>query len=254
MMAGAAGVVAAEQVRESKVVERLLNAQTIRITLVEKKLEVAAATLAREQSLVDSGYASRLSMMPLREDQLWLEEDLALLRVDSGEVRTSGREPDTAIDAPVVGGRDFEGERIELSLGTRRSLLEVANDRFQIVEKHVKSGFSSVAMGAAEKVELDLRRLEVKRLEARLKLRHAFVNGEHERSAVVRLGHLLDASSRKQSLDIERAHLGGRLEIAELRHKEGVGPNVGDAIRVEIARVDAELALNALERSLYEEE
>ncbi|MFT7171277.1 MAG: uncharacterized small protein (DUF1192 family) [Paracoccaceae bacterium] len=254
MMAGAAGVVAAEQVRESKVVERLLNAQTIRITLVEKKLEVAAATLAREQSLVDLGYASSWSVMPLQENQLRLKEDLARLRVDSGEVRASGREPDTAIDAPVVAGRDFEGERIELSLGTLRRLLKVANGRFELVEKRVKSGFAPISAAADEKVELDLLQHEVERLEAKLKLRHAFVNGEHARSTVVRLGHLLDASSRGLKLEVERAHISGRLEIAELRYREGFGPNVSDAIRVEIARLDAELALNALERSLYEVE
>ncbi len=253
MMAGAAGVVAAERVRESKVVERLLSAQTIRITLAEKKLTAAVSALERGQVLVDAGHATSLSLMPLREDQVGIEEELGLLRIDSEEVRAAGREPDRALDAPVVGGRDFEGERIELSLGMRRRRLVIADERFQIAEQLVNNGLAPVTEAAGEKLAFDLLELEVERLDSRLRLRRAFVDGQHEKVAVLRLGYLLDAGTKKASLQIERAHLSTRLEIAELRYREGISPDAGDGIRVEIARIDAELELNALEHSLYEE-
>ena len=254
MSAGAVGVVAAERVRDSKVVERLLAAQSIRITLDEQRLAGAGAALERARALFESARVPISSLMPLREDQLLVEERLALLRVDSEEIRITGREPVRSLDAPVVAARDFEGERLNLSLAARQQLHDLATERFEVAKRLFENAIQPASYVADEKYRVDLAALDVELFEAMGKLRKAFVDGDHEGLAVVRLGHLLEVDMRRRELEVERAHVTVRLEEAEMRYRAGLAPNATEAIRADLARIDAELGLNALERSLYEGE
>ncbi|WP_145194493.1 hypothetical protein [Planctomycetes bacterium Poly30] len=252
MTAGAAGVVAAERARDSKVVERLLAAQTIKITLEEQRLAAAKEALAKTRRRVEAGYAPRWSVLPLRENQAIAEEQLALLRMDAEEIRVAGREPLRSLASPVVAGRDFVEERLLISLEARRTLLGIAEERFQLEKRLVGNGLAPFSSAAKEKVLLDLAGLEIDRLEGQRKLRKAFVEGEYESDDVVRLGRLQEVELRGRELEVRRAHAAAQLETAEKLIAGGLAPDDTEAIRAELARIDAEVELNGLERSLYE--
>lgn len=122
-------------------------------------------------------------------------------RLDLEEVELTGRSPEYALYAPVVGGRDLVSERLKID-----QLASVARRRF--VETQLEGILELVREGLADAVQEGEMQMQLSRVEAeteeivrRLELRHGYLQG--------------DLTARQVSLEEKLTLAGERLETAK---------------------------------------
>ena len=139
MIAGGAVVAARYQAETQQQRDMLAATYQRRIELEQKKLDVAKAQLQEVQQRVAVGQAPQIELL-VSETQVrsaQLQVNVAQLQLE--EVRTTGKEPNDSVSAPVVSGRDFVRERWNLqiqalasSLDTEKAGLAAAQRRFAV--------------------------------------------------------------------------------------------------------------------------
>jgi len=105
--------------------------------------------------------------------------DLQKLESNLEEVAASGEAPRNELHAPLVGGRDFVAERLEIEKKTRQLTLELRRSRMeQRLRQLVRAGLAEKSrlddFQAASEAEL----AEIENTQQRLELRRRFVAGE----------------------------------------------------------------------------
>ena len=96
-------------------------ARELLIAKIQAQLEIAemlnahhAQALAKKQPLAEQGYIPESEIRRLELPVISAESEIQRRRLDLKEVSITGREPNDALSAPLVNGRDFVTERLKV--------------------------------------------------------------------------------------------------------------------------------------------
>ena len=248
VMAGITAIYAADYFKDSwrKKIE-IARVET------EVKLKTAHLEFAREMA---SKAETRFSSGVIGEEEYQLRKgqaEKAALALDGSllnrdEVKASGELPRNELYAPVVGGRDFVGERLKLERKELELDLEALQRSLGRFEKLVEVGVAPKDQLDAHQADIADRMASLDKVQTRLALRKRFLTGEItaqkadiEDRITIAAGDLRQARSRVDSLK-------GQLERLQYRETLGLISNTEvQRLRYVLDAAQAELSLAAME-------
>ena len=219
----------------------------------EVKLKTAYLKFTREMAATaETRFSS--GVIGEEEYQYWKRQpemaasalDRSLLNRD--EVKASGELPRNELYAPVVGGRDFVGERLELERKELELDLEALKRSLGRFEKLVEVGVAPKDQLDAHQADIADRMASLDKVQTRLALRKRFLTGEItaqkadiEDRITIAAGDLRQARSRVDSLK-------GQLERLQYRETLGLISNTEvQRLRYVLDAAQADLSLAAME-------
>lgn len=198
---GYAAAVTVERFENAKKKELMKVRAETALDLLRARQEVISEVIDDMTGKVNRGLvnATQLADVAFQSELVALEINRA--RLDLEEVELTGRSPEYALYAPVVGGRDLVSERLKID-----QLASVARRRF--VETQLEGIRELVREGLADAVQEGEMQMQLSRVEAeteeivrRLELRHGYLQG--------------DLTARQVSLEEKLTLAGERLETAK---------------------------------------
>ena len=174
MGVGGAVVAARYQAQDSQQRQQLAANVERRLQLAKAKLDVARSQMALIEQRVATGVESQDAIPEGRQAIVQGEVQISLLESQLAEVRVSGREPQDAISAPLVGGRDYVVDRLKMQLGVPRAALDLENVRLQRYQQRFAVGAATsldVATSRHHIVELEF---ALRTLERKIAIRQQF--------------------------------------------------------------------------------
>jgi hypothetical protein len=175
---GAGGVVAKEQVQESKAQEILLTRIEGERRIAEIQLEMIKLNYQEIAGQVEEGLVPEDMLLDAGLSVRRGELHLSRLALNEEEVRISGRGPEDDLTAPLVGGRDFVTERLELEAEARRMEFASAQMRYNEILGRVGTGVEEESVALEARRPLDVLAVQIHALEERMALRARFIEGE----------------------------------------------------------------------------
>jgi len=177
MMIGAGGVAAAGRIQDNQQKQLLLTEQNMQIQLARLQLKLAEQALENAKQRVNVGSAPLSIIASAERDVRIAEIRLARAGLDAGEVEVSVRPVRDEITSPLVKGRDFVMERLQLDLKAAVTSLDAAEHAKQDAQRRFEVGVStSVELGEAD-LALARARAEVTSLQDQIGLRTRFLAG-----------------------------------------------------------------------------
>src|SRR5690606_37358339 len=113
---GALGGVASGQVQDARQRDHLLPAVEAEVQLAAMRLQLAQAQFETVRDRFDVGAATRATLAEAEAELVRMRAALQRSRLNLEEVRASAAPPRDDVAAPLVGERDFAGERLNLRL------------------------------------------------------------------------------------------------------------------------------------------
>lgn len=236
---GMSATLASAQVRQNVQKDSLLDAARADATLAQVRLDLARAALAEEWKQVKSG--ARGSSGKTELDMRIAEAEVARVALNIEEIEASALPPRDELNAPLVKGRDFVKERLEIQAHTANLRLKAAEGEKWLVERRVAVGADSqleltAAEGALEKARIDLSVI-AKRLAARKEF--------------VEKGTSIDSLTRRMERDeayrawiyaIQDIHEAeARVALLDQKYKVGAATEL-EVLRAKVALKEAQLA------------
>ncbi len=248
---GAGGTLAAEIYQNSIRAQNLLEQTRLRLKLAEAKEAEARREFAHLEALVKEGLAERGSLIESRQRVVEESQDVHLLRLDLEEISHSGKRPSRDISAEQVAGRDFVTERLQQKLSTEERRLQSEQLTLQRAQQLFELGVVSNAAVRDAEGRVNRTEIELREIEAQLKLRQRFLEGELSAQAAERRMLRLEAlySLEQAQRQIERARV--EVETTRLQHHNGNVSNA--AVRQAEARLrelEVEMRLAELQLDL----
>jgi hypothetical protein len=251
LLLGVAATKAADLIKDSwrKKIEvaRLETDVKIKTALLDLKKGYAART----ENRFSAGLISEEETLDSRRSTAWAAADLERTLLDLEEARRSGEAPRDELYAPLIRGRDFVAERLEIQKQTLEA--DLALQRSQI-ERRLKErvDLGLVAKGQLDEFQRSLaaQEGEIEDIGKRLALRRRFVAGEVSAEELEIQSRMADADKGLREARAMVEAYGAHLE--QLLPKEAAGLIPSDEIKearfgLEAAQAKAELALQEIE-------
>ncbi len=250
---GAGGVVVKDQVQEGKVQEVLLAQVEMEIQLAELQVEAVRGDLDDLQRQVAGGMVEDDALVPAQAALREAVTHLNRLQLDREEIRLAGREPQDMVSAPLVRGRDFVTERLDLDVQVVEEQIHLAERDLARVQQLQAAGMiraDEASYGAAARLQQV--RLRLDGLQQRRQLRRRFLAGEVTAAEATSQALVIEADAdlavQAQGVDMAQ-HV---LQALEARAAQGL-VNESDLrqarlelMRRELARKLAELKLEQI--------
>jgi len=251
LLLGVAATKAADIIKDSwrKRIEvaRLETEVKIKTAFLEFKKEWST----RIESKYAAGVIAEAELLTARAATEEAAAELERAVLDLAEARVSGEAPRNELYAPLVGGQDFVGERLEIEKRTYQSALKLRRDRIEPAMRH------RVELGLEPKSSLDQIQAwlagdeaGITDVETRLALRRRFVAGEISASE-------LEIQARLSAADKELREARAEIDVVkpgleDLRAKEAVGVVPSSVVKgaqmvLDKAQARADLALQEIE-------
>jgi len=248
VLAGVAGIKAAELIQDSW-------RKKIEVARAETEVRLGEARLQSQQSRTALA-EERFKLGVIPEEEVLLAKtlydrtalDLKRARLNLEEVRRSGIAPRDELYAPLVGGRDFVAERLELDRQQVALMLQVLAARAKQLEKRQRAGLIAPDEVRGTEKAVEDRKIRVREIEDRLGLRKRFLAGGLSAVEVEIAGRLaaakagLSAAQSKVEDLKERAARAGSLRDAGM-----ISSSEADDLREALEAAEAEMKLAALE-------
>jgi hypothetical protein len=211
----------AAYIRDTSQRDLLLTKQEIRIYQHESYNQLLKARLKDSTMRVADGI-----LPPIAKEEIALQiwhNDIALqsLKLDYEEIEASSRPPQNDLSSPLVGGRDFVTERLQL----RRLEYEEA---YRSLEGKMLSRQRDTDSGATNPTGIEDIRLhmydhemKMKELDEKLHLRNRFIEGELSAKQVDLLVMISEAETKLDELQTYAAHHRDRLKAIEREFQLG---------------------------------
>jgi len=229
---GAAGVIASEEIQDTRRKEMLIRQAEIRRQLAVIQYDYTRSRQAETAQLQQEGLISfeelEASLQGLRE----AEVEVKFRELDLEEIRLSGVEPRNELWAPLVGERDFVTERLTLRL-------QRVQDHAEHVTRTIRRQLQRQDLtGAQERRELEASlqqneaMLEVENIARQRDLRRRFLAGEitaeeierqvrlHEVESGMRIQQQNMVAYREHLAEMQRLHDAGLIRDLPLRQAE----------------------------------
>jgi hypothetical protein len=230
----------------------------IEVARLETEVKIKRAFLELKKEKADEA-GKRFSLGLVSEDEALTAKlgaersasDLERSLLDLEEVKASGEAPRDELYAPLLGGRDFVGERLEVEKKVLKSDLDLRRARIErTLRKRIDLGV--VPKSALDEFQASLAGQEaaIEEIENRLTLRRRFLAGDISTGELEIQARMSAAEKElkeaRSSIDMIRT----RLE--DLRAKEAAGLVTGEEVKgaqlgLDFAQAKADLALQQIE-------
>ena len=237
---GMSATLASAQVRESTAKDSLLLAAQADAALVAMRLNIARLELEEERKQVSVG-ARPAGRLPSEGMVKHLEASAAVVALNMAEIEKTAQSPRDELNAPLVSGRDFVKERMQIEL-------MLAHDRLSLAEQKLEDAMRRVRVGAASELEsADYetsamgRRGEMAVLAEKLKAREEFLDKGTDIRELTRRIERTEVQQAIQVAQRELANAQARMDLVEQRQK------VGASTRLEVLQADMSIKLQELE-------
>jgi len=255
MVVGAAAMAASYQIEENWRKELLVSKLEARANLTEQRLAMMAEEFARVQQQFEVGAVGRDALIQAEMMLHSMRIGAESLQLDLEEVMASGREPSNELSAPLVGGRDFVSERINLEIEQLNNQLNLASEELEDVESRVAAGVES--RGTLLSMEVSVREIHAHRtqLEEKLMTRRDILAGEITPVEAELVALRDDAARRADTL---RMYLGvAGEEFEEVRRRVAAGVEEEMSLRqaeLQLSEMQAQIQLAEREQEIVERE
>jgi hypothetical protein len=198
---GAAGVMATDQIQDSKKKEFLLVQTQTQVALASLQMKVYQVRLEEIRKQYQAQLVTEEALKAAEQNVREAEVEIKQLRLNLEEIRISGREPGTEITDPLVGDRDFVSERIRLMYDIAQSHLSAVEARLVRIQALREAGLARAPDEQEMQTTLLGARAQVENLATQLRLRERFLKGEITEGDLKR--------------DVEMAELRNQLKLME---------------------------------------
>lgn len=246
---GVASNFAAAQVQQGTRRDSLLQGVEADMALLRLRQQVLQKELAEVERQRQAGVATDDALTAARDAVQSVMSRLARLRLNEEEIRRAAESPRDDLNAPLVGGRDFVKERIEVQIADAQRQVEAAEARIADVDRQVRVGIAGALARSEAEVDLARAREQLMIEAKRLSLRQEYLD---KRTPVDQLTRQLDLTQRTGDLAVAVQSLAvAQQRLAEVRRKVQVGAAEQiDALRAELAMKEQELAVQRLRQQL----
>lgn len=229
--------------------DSLLQAATADLSLAAMRLELARAQHADASAKVKAGVLDASSLAAADAELRKMEAAAMRARLNMEEIRAASMPPRDDLNAPLVGGRDYVTERIQLELAVADMRMKAAEAARAEAERRARVGAASELTGLDAELELARARAALGVLAERQKLRKEFVErgtpGDELARRLQRQQLRLDAMVADQALGVARA----RLELVRKQRAAGVASEL-EQLKAEVELKEREAELVAIARQL----
>jgi len=256
LSAGAGGVMAAEHMQaaqERAAAQRQRELLLLRAGVLEEmsasRVEIAGRQLARIEQMHASGVASDETVASARVDCEQAQREQRRRQLDREEIEAGGVEPSDDLLAPLVDGRDFVAERLELEIEGVRRVLAAVVERHTRVARLFEAGLGSSQEVTEAELEVARADAEIRVLARRLDVRLAWARGEVQGERVLLLAMQAESEAR---LDAQRQHaaLAAR-RLAQQRQMVEAGLAAPDpGLEAQVVAAEGEVRLLEIELEL----
>jgi hypothetical protein len=246
---GLTGGLARAQIRQSTQRDSLLEAARADASLVQVRLELLQAELAKARRAVAVGAALAASSRDLELQVREMQAQLARAAANIDEIKASAMPPRDELNAPLVNGRDFVRDRIQYELMVSQSALQAAEAAKAEADRRVRVGAASE--GASLDAELDVvrARRDLAVEAERLALRKEFLD---KGTPIEELRQRLAQMELKQNIAVAQSSLNVMRQRAALMERlkaAGVADEV-EMLKAQVEVKQSERALMELARQL----
>jgi multidrug resistance efflux pump len=252
---GAGGVVVKDEVQGARQKELLLAQVTADVRLAAAQRDLLRDRLAEAQRMHDDGTVSDET---LREAQLQARQadlNLARLKLNEEEIRAGGKAPEEGVAAPLVHGRDFVSERLNLEAAMLSEHRDLARARLRRAEDLRDAGL--VGADQAAQAEMQVRQMDaqLQQITTRIDLRRQVLAGALSGDEAQRQVELAEVQTELAALASMREAAHARLRLAEQRVAAGVvrESELGEA-RLALMQMESRMEILQLKQRILEEE
>lgn len=241
LILGVASNFAAAQVRDSARRDSLLDAARAETQLVAMRYHLVELQYQQVEKQRKLGLASDEALANAMAEVRTLQTRLARMQLNEQEIQRSAASPRDDLGAPLVGGRDFVKERIQLDLADAQRRITVAEAKVSEAERQVRLGVAPALAQIEGAVEVTRTRGQMVVDAKRLALRQEFLE---KHTAADLLARQLDEVQRQTDLDVALGALKLARERYDLLHRQGA---VGMVTDVDVMRAQLEMKEKELE-------
>ena len=238
---GVASNFAAAQVRDGARRDSLLEAASAEMQLMVMRLHLVQEQLTKVEQQRQLGLASDEALAAATAAVRTMQTRLARMKLNTEEIQSGSASPRDDLGAPLVGGRDFVKERIQLDLAEAQRRITVAEARLGEAERQVRLGVAPALLQAEGEVALTRARGEMVVDARRLALRQEFLE---KHTPADQLARQLDEAQRQADLEVAVRSLTLAQDRLELLRRQGA---VGMVTDVDVMRAQLELKEKELE-------
>jgi hypothetical protein len=235
---GATAGLASAQIRSDARRDSLLSAANADAALAALRLQLAREQIADVTRKVQAGALGTVSLMNAESELRAMEAKVMRARYNVEEITATAEPPRDDFNAPLVGGRDFVKQRIQLELMSAQQRLTAAEAAQAETVRRVRVGVETELGGLEANAEVARARGALAVLAERLKLRQEFVD---RATPVEQLARRLEQAQLRQDAVVAQEVLAvarARLTLLEKRRAAGVA---GDDLEILKARVEEKM-------------
>jgi outer membrane protein TolC len=218
---GTTAGLASAQMRDTTRRASLLDAARADAALAATRLEIARQQLLDAQKKVDVGAVGAQSLLTAASELRRMEAQAARVKYNIDEINASALPPRDDLGAPLVGGRDFVKDRIQLDLMTAQQQLSDLESAQAEVERRVRVGASPEISRTEAQTDVARARAKMAVLADRLSLRREFLE---KGTPIDQLSNRLEQSELRQLLYSAQQSLNlARERVALVQRQQAAG-------------------------------
>jgi len=252
---GAAAMGASQQIGESWRRELLEARLEVQVQLAEQRLQLQLDALGLTREQVAQGVRSDQDLLYFEYQIAEAESESATKALELEEVRRTGREPLGELSSPLVDGRDFVSERIQLQMRLAHHHLDMVRQQQDLTRRQADAGAVGRQEVEARDVVAREAELELDALAQKLDLRRAYL--DHEISAVEAELKVLEveAENKVAALAQQRQYMQVELDRYQSAVRAGsVHAAALAQMETRVAEIEAELRLAHAELDIVRRE
>ncbi len=254
MCIGGAGTYAAIRLPDSQAADLYAARAATLLEIARTQLEHHHREYSRMRALVDRGSAPQRELRRFETQQQQAEMEVAVRQLELEETRLTGKEPNDALSAPRVAGRDFVTERLEMRRRAVRIRLELVHNDADHAQSLIEAGMASSAELLASRAELIAIESELEAIERRRALRAEFLAGTLSAATVelreMRFGAIAARQQARGRLEVVIAQ---HDRLSRLAERGLVNDAELSAVQAELQTVEAHVQLADLELRILDQ-
>jgi outer membrane protein TolC len=247
---GMSATLASAQVRESSAKDSLLAAAQADAALVSMRLNLARLELEEERKQVSVG-ARPAGRLPSEGMVKYLEASAAVVALNMAEIEKTAQSPRDELNAPLVSGRDFVKERMQIELMLAQDRLSLAEQKLEDATRRVRVGAATELESADYETSALGRRGEMAVLAEKLKARQEFLDKGTDVRELTRRVERTEVQQAIQVAQRELVNARARKSLVEQRQKVGAATKL-EVLQAEMSVVIRDLEIHSLARRLKE--
>jgi hypothetical protein len=252
---GAAAMGASQQLGESWRRELLEARLEVQLEMARQRIQMQQVAIGQSRERVAQGLRDDRDLIHLELQVAQAEADAKIMGLELEELRRSGREPLGELSSPLVDGRDFVSERIQVRLELARQHLAVSQRERDETQRQAAAGVIDQRELQARDLVIRQVELQLEALAQQLETRSAYLASEI--TAVEAELQLLEVEAQNRIALLDQQYEHFQLELERARNLTDSGtlsPAVTTQMQLQLAEIEAQLRLAQTEREILRRE